>query len=874
MEPTRHKACMNVRCEAIESAAWKRGWRLRSGDRADLCTDCGSAFELSRFCEKFHAYDPGWRSCIACGKGLHCGCIASIHLFVLLDTGGVSCRGCVDLRESRNVQGILGGFSYDSDLGKEQEENLILKPKSEVDFEQKMAATGSEDEKVRGVAEELSAKREVTYMEEMEKLAVTRESPGTQTEVASLNTSLGLGMGIKVDDTAAGNLFQTESPASGGEAKENPSKYSPIPYRPRHRQVGKQPVPPRVPLSGAAPEPTNDPRVARPPADSKGRNQLLPRYWPRITDQEIQQFTSGDSKITPLFEKVLSASDAGRIGRLVLPKACAEAYFPTISQAEGLPLRINDISGREWQFQFRFWPNNNSRMYVLEGVTPCIQAMHLQAGDTVTFSRLEPEGKLIMGYRKAQPLQDSGDSEYPGAKQTDYKSKAKETQSTLSADKRRGRPLGAKSKRLRLDSEDSLELKTSWEEAQELLRPPPGVTPSFVTIDGHQFEEYEEPPVLTKKTVTRTKPSGEQDRWVQCDDCAKFRRVPLDIFIHTRWTCTDNVWDLKRANCSAAKELSNEDMDQLMDSMSGKPGKAASSPSGLDALATAAAFGDEKAASPPPPAATTKHPRHRPGCTCIVCIQPPSGKGPKHKPTCVCNVCLTVKRRFKTLMMRRKKRQSEREAETARKKKAWDKDDGVAAAASPAEAKWLKGNNNNNNVTTTPERGQQRYNTREASAPPKASPALPAESPSPSPSPINPINPFVTERGKTFPFPELLGAFASPPVPGGGVGGGGGGATAVADENLAGKGGIDLNSQPERDEAAQQSRLSMMRLLQDASLPLDMYLKQQGMANLAPGFGGGGNGGGSGGGGGGEQVSDAKQQIQQAAAEPSSVQDG
>ena len=26
----------------------------------------------------------------------------------------------------------------------------------------------------------------------------------------------------------------------------------------------------------------------------------------------------------PLFEKVLSASDAGRIGRLVLPKACAE----------------------------------------------------------------------------------------------------------------------------------------------------------------------------------------------------------------------------------------------------------------------------------------------------------------------------------------------------------------------------------------------------------------------------------------------------------------------------------------------------------------------------------------------------------------------
>lgn len=66
-------------------------------------------------------------------------------------------------------------------------------------------------------------------------------------------------------------------------------------------------------------------------------------------------------------------------------------------------------------------------------------------------------------------------------------------------------------------------------------------------------------------------------------------------------------------------------------------------------------------------ATTTKHPRHRPGCTCIVCIQPPSGKGPKHKQTCTCNVCLTVKRRFRTLMLRREKRQSEREAEAARK---------------------------------------------------------------------------------------------------------------------------------------------------------------------------------------------------------------
>ncbi|KAG6529638.1 hypothetical protein ZIOFF_011851 [Zingiber officinale] len=87
---------------------------------------------------------------------------------------------------------------------------------------------------------------------------------------------------------------------------------------------------------------------------------------------------------------------------------------------------------------------------------------------------------------------------------------------------------------------------------------------------------------------------------------------------------------------------------------------------GLDTLANLAILGEGENL-PPPQQPTTKHPRHRPGCTCIVCIQPPSGKGPKHMQTCTCNVCLTVKRRFRTLMLRREKRQSEKEAESSMK---------------------------------------------------------------------------------------------------------------------------------------------------------------------------------------------------------------
>jgi hypothetical protein len=108
--------------------------------------------------------------------------------------------------------------------------------------------------------------------------------------------------------------------------------------------------------------------------------------------------------------------------------------------------------------------------------------------------------------------------------------------------------------------------------------------------------------------------------------------------------------------------------------------------SNLDALAAAAVFGDVGNQGTASVATTTKHPRHRPGCTCIVCIQPPSGKGPKHNPSCTCNVCMTVRRRFKTLMMRKKQRQSEREEAEASKKIAWvnrDEPEGSNLSRSP-----------------------------------------------------------------------------------------------------------------------------------------------------------------------------------------------
>ncbi|KAD0221958.1 hypothetical protein E3N88_44605 [Mikania micrantha] len=360
-------------------------------------------------------------------------------------------------------------------------------------------------------------------------------------------------------------------------------------------------------------------QVDRSPSEGRGRSQLLPRYWPQTTDQELLQIhgdLNSNCTITPLFEKTLSASDAGRIGRLVLPKACAEMYFPPIDQSEGVPVKIRDVKGKDWTFQFRFWPNNNSRMYVLEGVTPCILNMQLQAGDTVIFSRIDPDDKLVIGYRKATVSVEASALANPvnggalihtdnGSLPTNMEHEGTSIRDLLQ-EKKKTRNIRLKSKRLHMRCEDALELKLTWKQAQEYLRPPLS-KPTDVMIENCEFEEYDEPPVFGKKTIFTTNVAQLQDQWVQCDSCFKWRRLPLDVLVLSKWTCSDNVLDEK---------------------------------------------------SP-----TTRHPRHRPGCSCIVCIQPPSGKG-KHKQNCICNVCSTVRRRFKTLMLRKKKRLAEQEGET------------------------------------------------------------------------------------------------------------------------------------------------------------------------------------------------------------------
>ncbi|XP_021642881.2 B3 domain-containing transcription repressor VAL2 isoform X2 [Hevea brasiliensis] len=742
------KVCMNASCGTTTTREWKRGWRLRSGGYACLCYTCGyfvnwiwiavmcynmvlSTYDDSVYCDTFHLEESGWRECKICSKRLHCGCIASTYLLEILDFGGVGCTSCAKISQLHSVRSIHSN-EISNAFGSVTTNNAVGLESTPP--ENRVAGSALDEGKLAQLCRIMEANKPTLLCQS--EGADTNASPGhfRQEEVIhpigeagtgfsnESQLSVGISRFAKPDSIRPilemrdmnGSLVPSLTMTLG--APSGTTSFGPYPCGavegrgksitpPFQQGQRSRPILPKLPKPGSAgSSETNNAvvpelRIARTPAEGRGKNQLLPRYWPRITDLELQQL-SGDlnSNIVPLFEKVLSASDAGRIGRLVLPKACAEAYFPPISQSEGVPLRIQDFKGREWTFQFRFWPNNNSRMYVLEGVTPCIQSMQLQAGDTITFSRIDPGGKLVMGFRKA-----TNNSDTQEAQTTALPSGTASAETSFSADgdigwnkgesqggkingdarhqptaeKKRNRNIGPKSKRLLMHREDALELRLTWEEAQDLLRPPPSVKPSIVTIEDHEFEEFDEPPVFGKRTIFAHQSSGGQEQWAQCDDCSKWRKLPEHVLLPPKWTCSDNIWDSSRCLCSAPEEISPKDLDNLLRLSKDfkkrrivgrhKPSPECE-PSGLDALASAAVLGDNIGdTGEPSVGATTKHPRHRSGCTCIVCIQPPSGKG-KHNPTCTCNVCMTVKRRFKTLMLRKKKRQSEEhEAEISQK---------------------------------------------------------------------------------------------------------------------------------------------------------------------------------------------------------------
>jgi hypothetical protein len=61
------------------------------------------------------------------------------------------------------------------------------------------------------------------------------------------------------------------------------------------------------------------------------------------------------------------------------------------------------VNGVSYEFKFRFWTNNQSRMYLIEGCSDLLKKYKLSFGDVIVFARKD-DGTLVLGGRPAGPV--------------------------------------------------------------------------------------------------------------------------------------------------------------------------------------------------------------------------------------------------------------------------------------------------------------------------------------------------------------------------------------------------------------------------------------------------------------------------------------
>uniref|UniRef100_A0A0D3ET93 TF-B3 domain-containing protein n=1 Tax=Oryza barthii TaxID=65489 RepID=A0A0D3ET93_9ORYZ len=104
-----------------------------------------------------------------------------------------------------------------------------------------------------------------------------------------------------------------------------------------------------------------------------------------------------------ILQKELRYSDVSQLGRIVLPKKEAEAYLPILTSKDGKKsLCMHDLQNAQlWTFKYRYWPNNKSRMYVLENTGDYVRTHDLQLGDSIVIYKDDENNRFVIGAKKA-----------------------------------------------------------------------------------------------------------------------------------------------------------------------------------------------------------------------------------------------------------------------------------------------------------------------------------------------------------------------------------------------------------------------------------------------------------------------------------------
>lgn len=99
-----------------------------------------------------------------------------------------------------------------------------------------------------------------------------------------------------------------------------------------------------------------------------------------------------------LLRKELTVTDVGELGRIVLPKRDAEYQLPRLEAKEGKLLTMEDYNSiNKWTLRYKWWPNNKSRMYILENTAYFVKYYNLREKDEIIVYKDAQEKLVIRG---------------------------------------------------------------------------------------------------------------------------------------------------------------------------------------------------------------------------------------------------------------------------------------------------------------------------------------------------------------------------------------------------------------------------------------------------------------------------------------------
>ncbi|XVF13846.1 hypothetical protein REPUB_Repub09cG0003700 [Reevesia pubescens] len=132
--------------------------------------------------------------------------------------------------------------------------------------------------------------------------------------------------------------------------------------------------------------------VAAVPSFGVNRKQRMPRQRRSSSSIKLLSFSYNNS-----------SSTTSHVPSSTLPaRRAAEAHLPFLESKEGILINMDDLDGLHvWSFKYRFWPNNNSRMYVLENTGEFVNTHGLQLGDFIMVYQDSQNQNYVIQAKKA-----------------------------------------------------------------------------------------------------------------------------------------------------------------------------------------------------------------------------------------------------------------------------------------------------------------------------------------------------------------------------------------------------------------------------------------------------------------------------------------